>query len=224
MRKYSNGIATRESILAASKVLFCEKGYTETRFAEICKESRVNPGSVAFHFGSKKNIAAVLYNEAMNTFYQRTAELFPEEDELQQVIIAPGMHSKLLFTSSVYRRFSSQFSSEVIQADDLVSYEKRVFKAYELTCAKVGKKKADFLFIAFKGMDRFIEPYIEEHFDELNYEEVFEYVTQLYYQYIDSAELNNRIKKAVKQLSALEIIFDRFDITVCFKDARQEPC
>jgi AcrR family transcriptional regulator len=218
MRKYANGIATKELILKASKTLFCEKGYTGTKFAEICEEAGVNPGSVAFHFGSKKNIAVILYNEAMDIFYQRTAELFPAEDDLQQVIIAPGMHYKLLFVNSVYRRFSSQFSKEVVQADDLVSYEKRVLRAYELTCANVGKKKADFLFIAYKGMDRFIEPYIEEHLNEISYGEVFEYITQLYYQYIDNADLNKRIEKAVGQLDSLEIAFDNFDITIQFAE------
>lgn len=208
---------TKEKIIEVCKRLFCEKGYQKTTFAEICDISHVNPGTITYHHKSKKNIASVLYNEVMEVFYRRTEELFPHEDDLQQVMIAAGMHQKLLYQNPVYRRFSAEFSSECIHNDRLVDYTNRATKAYQITKERVGKKKAAFLFTAFKGMDGFIESYIDDHINELSFEEIFEFIAALYYQFVDSSELKERIGRALHSLSILDIIFDRFKIAITIR-------
>jgi hypothetical protein len=150
----------------------------------------------------------------MEYYYQRTSELFPDEDDLQQVMIAAGIHQKLLFSDGKYRRFSSEFSSESIHADALETYIRHTPKAYTVTLKYVNKKRADFLFTAYKGMDRFLEPYINDHIDELSFDEVFEDIANIYYQYINGAELRKRVNRALRLLNALAISFDRFKISI----------
>jgi AcrR family transcriptional regulator len=214
LKKYANGLITRDRIIDVCKDLFCKKGYKDTKYAEICKKAKVNPGTIAHHFKGKKSIAVVLFNEIMDCFYNKTAELFPDEDDLQQVMIAAGMHQKLLFTDGIYRRFSSEYSNESFSQDDLNSYKKPVLKAYEATKARVGQKRADFLFTAYKGMDCYIELYIDEHIDELSFDEVFEYIAVLYYQYLKGKELQSRIKKALDLLNTVNITFNHFDVSI----------
>ena len=214
LRSYSTGVNTKRRIIEVCKDLFCKKGYRGASYVEICKAAKVNPGTINYHYKSKRNIASILYNQMMDLFFRRTSELFPDEDDLQQVMIAAGLHQKLLFDDPVYRRFSSQFSSDCIHIDSPGDYRTRVTKAYEVTLERVGQKKADFLFTAYKGMDAYIEPYVEEHINELTFEEFFKYVAVLYYQFIDSDELKGRMSNALKNLNALIITFKRFDITI----------
>ena len=214
MKNYVNGLATKERIFEACKELFCEKGYLGTTYTDICKLAQVHPGTITHHFTSKKNIANIIFDDIIKVFYQRCAELFPGEDDLQQVMIASGMHQKLLFNDAVYRRFSSEYSSEVSHDKSLLQYTDTVPKAYEVTLARVGRKKADFLFTAYKGMDCYVESYIDAHIDELTFEEVFEYISVIYYQYEPSGALKKRIAKALASLAGVRITFNCFNISV----------
>ena len=214
MKNYVNGLATKERIFEACKELFCEKGYLGTTYTDICKLAQVHPGTITHHFTSKKNIASIIFDDIIRVFYQRSAELFPDADDLQQVMTASGMHQKLLFDDAVYRRFSSEYSSEVSHVKSLLQYTDSVPKAYEVTLDRVGKKKADFLFTAYKGMDCYIESYIDAHIDELTFEEVFEYIAVIYYQYEPSVSLKKRIAKALSALAGVRITFDCFNIKV----------
>jgi AcrR family transcriptional regulator len=214
MKKYANGVVTKDNIIDVCKELFCLKGYLGTTYLDICQKTKIHPGSIKHHFQSKKNIATFIFNEMMQLFYQKTAELFPQEDDQQQVILAMGMYQKLLFKDAVFRRFTSEYSSKDIHASSLSDYTNTASKAYAVTARQVGKKKADFLFTAFKGMDCYIEPYINEHIDTIAFEDMFEYTGSIYYQYIESDELKSRINKALTALKDIEITFDRFDISI----------
>jgi AcrR family transcriptional regulator len=214
LKNYANGLTTKNRILEACKDLFFQKGYIKTKYAEICEKAEVNPGSFSHHFKSKKNVASFLFDSMMEYYYERVAELFPGEDDLQQVMIAAGIHLKFLFIDERYRRFSSEFSSESIYADALETYIGHASKAYKVTLEYVHKKRADFLFTAYKGMDRFLELYINDHIGELSFDEVFEDIANIYYQYIKGSELKKRVGRALLLLNALDISFDHFEISI----------
>ncbi len=109
MKNYATGLETQEKILKTCKNLFYKKGYNETTFAEICKKANVNPGSIAYHFTNKFNIASKIYENLMQQFYETSLLIFPEQDELQQIMLALGLHLKLVFNDSAYRRFIWQY-------------------------------------------------------------------------------------------------------------------
>lgn len=53
MANYENGAFTRQSIVAACKELFYEKGFHETGYADICNAAHVNRSTIYYHFESK---------------------------------------------------------------------------------------------------------------------------------------------------------------------------
>lgn len=215
MKNYSNGLVTKEKIMETCKALFCEKGYMGTTYAEICEICQVNPGTITHHFKSKKNIASVLYHDMMALYYQKTEEMFPYEDDLQQVMVAAGMHQKLFYADPVYRRFSAEFLSDSTrQKDHYSDYTEHVTKAYRVTEEAVGPKMADFLFVAYKGMDSHLEPYLMAHIEELTFEEIFTSIAMIYYQFVNGEELRARIERAFACLDNTEIVFNNFDLTI----------
>ena len=46
MGKYQNGLETQEKILDACRVLFYEKGYDKTTFADISKMTGINQSAI----------------------------------------------------------------------------------------------------------------------------------------------------------------------------------
>lgn len=56
MSNYENGAFTRRAIVDACKVLFYEKGYHETSYADICEMAHVNRGTIYYHFPNKEQI------------------------------------------------------------------------------------------------------------------------------------------------------------------------
>jgi AcrR family transcriptional regulator len=212
--KYSNGLATRERILELCKRLFWARGYRETTYQEICRGARIHPGTITHHFRGKANIAQAIYGEAMDFLHRRIDELFPLEDDMQRVMLALGAYHKLLFRSPAFRRFTSEYSSDGMHAVPLEEYAQAVSRAYEVTVARVGRKRADFLFMAYKGMDCYLEPYIGERLSDLSFEEVFEYVSSLYYQYLPHDELRGRLDRALASLSGVEVGCEAFKLSV----------
>ncbi|MDR1179483.1 MAG: TetR/AcrR family transcriptional regulator [Spirochaetales bacterium] len=211
---YANGLVTRNRILEVCRGLFCEKGYTNIKYSEICKNAGVNPNTLAHHFKNKKNIAGFLYNNLMEDYYRRADELFPQEDDLQRVMIAMGMHLNLIFTDAVFRRFSSEFSRESMYDDELPNYTKHTSRAYQITFSRAGQKRTEFHFMVLRSVNRFLESWIDEHIGDLSFAEVYGYVASLYYLFVERPELDQRIRKTIRIIEKLEIVFNRFELTV----------
>jgi len=214
LKSYVNGTTTRNRIIEACKDLFCEKGYKKTTYSDICESAQVNSGTISHHFKSKKNLASLLYYKIIADFYKSSEELFPHEDSLQQVMIAFGMHMKLLFKNSVYRRFSSEFLNEGIEFDELDKHREHTLKAHEVMQKRIGPQRTAFLSVALEGINRNMELYINKHIDEFTYEQVYGYIARIYYHFVDSGELDVRIDKALKSLALVNISFDHFDVSV----------
>lgn len=57
---------TKLVILNTAKKLFVEKGYFNTSIRDIAKEADLSTGAVYHHFGSKEEIASVIYRETLD--------------------------------------------------------------------------------------------------------------------------------------------------------------
>lgn len=214
---YAISIETRQRVLEVCKQLFYEKGYKQTTYAEICRTANVHPGTITYHFGNKKNLASLLLKEIMNDFNEAAARLWPQEDLLQRKLAANGMHYKLVFADSAYRRFSMEYSADTSSVFDYEQYIRINHIAYELTRQYVDELRANFLFMAFAGMDIYLDRYVADNIDQLEYEQVFVYVSEMYHPYLDRTELHARIIKAIAHVDTVDIRFENFRAHICEK-------
>lgn len=214
----SSGITTKTRIIKACKVLFYQNGFTSVTFDEICKKSGTHPGSIAYHFKNKITIAQIIYEEIINLFSNKTADFFPDEDLAQQNMIALGIHIKLLFEDSAYRRFSSQVCAERAYNEELFGLIKSVPNAFLVAKQYMSEQKSYFYFNAFLGMESFIESYIHKHIENLNFKEISSYYLELHYPFLEKEDFLNRLNKMYQALDILDIeSTENFKISIRYK-------
>lgn len=65
------GEKKKKLIIDVCKKLFYRKGYANTTYDDICKKADIPPGSITYHFGGKRDIAAAIdaEYEAQNKIY-----------------------------------------------------------------------------------------------------------------------------------------------------------
>lgn len=73
IKKRSNGLETRNRLLATAASIFAKKGYYETKTADICHMASANIAAVHYHFGSKEK----LYVEAWRYAFERSIQAHP---------------------------------------------------------------------------------------------------------------------------------------------------
>lgn len=76
MRKQrSDGVETREQLLAAASEVFAAKGFRAATIAEICKRAKVNTAAASYHFGGK----AALYVASWRYAFERSVRNYPPD-------------------------------------------------------------------------------------------------------------------------------------------------
>lgn len=74
-------INTKYILYENAKKLFFEKGYLLTSYNEICEKVDLNPAMLKYHFGSKKEIAALIYNEIVINLHDTISNLVRNYDD-----------------------------------------------------------------------------------------------------------------------------------------------
>jgi AcrR family transcriptional regulator len=105
--------ARRESILAASKRLFVEKGYNSTTMEEIAELAELSKGAVYYYFSSKNDILGHLICEHMKMLQEMFEESLAELESPEE---------KLTALTGTFLRFTlgeihSQNTSFLLQSD-----------------------------------------------------------------------------------------------------------
>ncbi|MGI6217504.1 MAG: TetR/AcrR family transcriptional regulator [Coriobacteriales bacterium] len=211
MVNYANGMETRGIIIETCKKLFLEKGYKNTTYSEIYKAAMVNPGTIAHHFGNKRNIASMLYDEVMVKLTNYTVELFPDEDDVQRAFLGVAMHRKIAYDDERWRRFVMEFMLDDLANDDESRYIANDFKAYKTTQDQVGASKATFLFVAYKGIEAAIDSYYGRHPGKMTFEDMYTYYASMYFGYLPREEVEERTKKAIEDVKGLKLDIGEFD-------------
>lgn len=205
MVNYANGVETRGIIIDTCKRLFMEKGYKSTTYSEIYKAAMVNPGTIAHHFGNKRNIASMLYDNFMTALSQYAQDLFPEEDDQQRAFLGLAMHRKLAYYEERYRRFVMEFMLDDLANDDEGRYMVSEYSAYRTTCEKVGPNRANFYFVAYKGIEAAIDSYYGRYPDKESYEDMFSFYAGLYFSYLPREEVEERTKHALELMEQVQV-------------------
>jgi AcrR family transcriptional regulator len=212
MVNYANGVETRGIIIDTCKKLFMEKGYKNTTYSEIYKAAMVNPGTIAHHFGNKRNIASMLYDEFMVKLTKYAEDLFPEEDDQQKAFIGLALHRKLTYENENYRRFVMEFMLDDLANEDESRYLVNDYSAYKTTCDKIGRNKANFYFIAYKGIEAAIDAYYGRYPDKETFEDLYAYYAGMYFDYLPKEEVDDRIKRALDAVSKVDISVEDFEV------------
>lgn len=205
MVNYANGVETRGIIIDTCRRLFMEKGYKSTTYSEIYKAAMVNPGTIAHHFGNKRNIASMLYDSFMVTLTEYAASLFPEEDDQERAFLGLAMHRKLAYYDENYRRFVMEFMLDDLANDDEGRYMVSDYSAYRTTAEKVGTNKANFYFVAYKGIEAAIDAYYGRHPDKETYADMFTYYAEMYFSYLPREEVVERTQRAIALMDEVQI-------------------
>lgn len=89
MPGYENGKQTYQKIMDATRSLFWEKGYTDTRFEDYYRQYGIRTGLVHYHFQKKEQLALVLYREIAQDVTKLIEALVPQNQ--------PLLHYTMLF-------------------------------------------------------------------------------------------------------------------------------
>ncbi len=214
MVNYANGVETRSIIVDTCKKLFMEKGYKNTTYSEIYKAAMVNPGTIAHHFGNKRNIASMLYDEFMKKLVDLSLKLFADEDDMQKAFLGLGLHRKLIYNNASYRRFVMEFMLDDLANDDESRFLDTGYAAYRTTAEKVGKEKANFLFMAYKGIEAAVDAYYGRHPGEHTFEQLYTFYLEIYFGYLPQDEVQQRIARALELLAPVQIDIVDFEPVV----------
>jgi len=74
-------VTTKELILDTAERLFAENGLDATSVRDITGAARVNLGAITYHFGTKQNLIAAMFNRHFGPFVQRTVKLIEEVEQ-----------------------------------------------------------------------------------------------------------------------------------------------
>jgi AcrR family transcriptional regulator len=72
---------TKELILDTAERLFAEHGLDATSVRDITGAAGVNLGAITYHFGTKQNLIAAMFNRHFGPFVQRTLKLIEEAEQ-----------------------------------------------------------------------------------------------------------------------------------------------
>ena len=64
----------KSAILSAALAVFCEKGIEATSIEDIRQRSLASVGSIYHHFGNKEGIAAALFAQGLDSYWQQIKE------------------------------------------------------------------------------------------------------------------------------------------------------
>ena len=217
MVNYANGVETKGIIIDTCKKLFMEKGYKNTTYSEIYKAAMVNPGTIAHHFGNKRNIASMLYDGFMVKLSEHAAELFPDESNIQKTFLGLGLHRKLAYENENYRRFVMEFMLDDLVNDDEGRYLALDYPAYRATAEATGNnKEANFLFVAYKGIEAAIDAYYGRHPGEQTFEDTYTYYAKMYFCYLPPDEVSKRTARTLELLQTVKVSIENFEPKVEF--------
>lgn len=80
-RRAEHALDTRESLVAAARVLFAERGYAATPIDEIVRSARVTKGALYHHFADKRELFKAVCRAVQHGWVERIREEVSDEPD-----------------------------------------------------------------------------------------------------------------------------------------------
>lgn len=191
MSNYSTGMATKERILSAAERVFYEKGFSDTKFADICREAGVLDGTLNHHFGSYKNVASELVKRSMQGMENQLNNLFGKELHADALImLASSIYFHRFFEDEKFRKFNSEFNTDLASRNSAYKYYKlygesivqKLKDSYQKRMGKdaINEKELDLFFHAISSIDGPFETYLCNNLDDFTPETTLKHYYQIY--------------------------------------------
>ncbi|WP_073253038.1 TetR/AcrR family transcriptional regulator [Cryptosporangium aurantiacum] len=68
----------REQMLQAAVEVICERGFSDTRIADVAKRTGASPALVIYYFGTKDGLLTAAFRYSEDQFYSRTADVLEQ--------------------------------------------------------------------------------------------------------------------------------------------------
>lgn len=131
MGTYEKSKVTKQAVIDACKKLFFEKGYTNTHYNDIVKESNVSSGLIHYHFKQKRNIAGIIYREFLIHNKNFIYDLLSEQYDLQiSTAVEIRNYLTLFLSDENLIRFYYEISLERIIMDYAKDTGEQFFKLH----------------------------------------------------------------------------------------------
>lgn len=88
MRKTRDGESTKETVIAAAKEVFAEKGFAGTSLAMISQRCGISDGLILHHFKNKENLYRMVQEHLAAEYYQVIAKAGAEAGSPQEAALA----------------------------------------------------------------------------------------------------------------------------------------
>lgn len=109
----SVGEKTKEKIIRACKKLFYEKGYYNTSYKDIQKETGILPGTIAYHFKTKTELAKVIFIDTCKTNNMLADSMLKgNESSLIKYLVSVRIFWHKFYQDDKYRRFVTDAQME----------------------------------------------------------------------------------------------------------------
>ena len=73
----------REQMLEAAVEVICERGFAETRIADVATRANASPALVIYYFGTKDGLLTAAFRHSEEKFYRSTAALMATQPDAQ---------------------------------------------------------------------------------------------------------------------------------------------
>ena len=106
----------RKKLISAAKELFYVQGYSGTTLAQLSKASGVNNGLITYYFGSKANLASIVYTGLMLELRNEIAKQLYIIKHDYSLELGIGLETRILlklkFENKSFLRFCAEYQSE----------------------------------------------------------------------------------------------------------------
>jgi AcrR family transcriptional regulator len=96
--------STRDAILEAAETLMSERGFHAVGLREIARTAGINLGGVTYHFGTKENLLAAIYERHTRPMNQRRLDMLEEAERISD----PDERLMAIIRAFVVPAFSSR--------------------------------------------------------------------------------------------------------------------
>lgn len=203
MGKYQNGLETQEKILDACRKMFYEKGYDNTTFADISRETGINQSAIHYHFKSKENLLQIIYRESLRK-NNELVEFYSDRStsSLAKFFFGGEIYLYKAAKDAKYRKFYLDAAGLLRTNADSFSVEQANILDFLRDAAEQDEEETQFNLMMIASMDQMVLLYMDSKIPEIDVGKLQSKVEKIYKRIFDVSD--ERFEEALRQQRILE--------------------